>query len=41
MGMQIMNYRARIIGGSLKVDSGKPRGVTITCIFPLAEGKKR
>jgi PAS domain S-box-containing protein len=35
MGMQIMNYRARIIGGSLKVDSGGDRGVTITCRFPL------
>jgi PAS domain S-box-containing protein len=35
MGMQIMNYRARMIGGSLKVDSGEVVGVTITCVFPL------
>jgi len=35
MGMQIMNYRARMIGGSLKVESGQNRGVTIQCTFPL------
>jgi PAS domain S-box-containing protein len=35
MGMQIMNYRARMIGGSLKVESGEDRGVTIQCTFPL------
>ena len=40
MGMQIMNYRARMIGGSLKVESGEDRGVTIQCIFPLATGKE-
>jgi two-component system CheB/CheR fusion protein len=38
MGMQIMNYRARMIGGSLKVESGKTRGVTVTCLFPLKRG---
>jgi PAS domain S-box-containing protein len=37
MGMQIMNYRARMIGGSLKVESGGVRGIAITCIFPLAK----
>lgn len=40
MGMQIMNYRARMIGGSLKVESGRTRGVTITCLFPLARGAR-
>lgn len=40
MGMQIMNYRARMIGGSLKVESGGTRGITITCLFPLAKGKQ-
>jgi PAS domain S-box-containing protein len=39
MGMQIMNYRARMIGGSLRVESGD--GVTITCIFPTAIGNAR
>lgn len=35
MGLQIMNYRARMIGGSLKVETGGTSGVTITCHFPL------
>ena len=37
MGMQIMNYRARMIGGSLTVQSSGISGVTITCQFPLPE----
>jgi two-component system CheB/CheR fusion protein len=41
MGMQIMNYRARMVGGSLKVESGETRGVTITCLFPLTENERR
>jgi two-component system CheB/CheR fusion protein len=41
MGMQIMTYRARMIGGSLKVDSGETHGVTITCVFPLRRSDKR
>jgi PAS domain S-box-containing protein len=39
MGMQIMNYRARMIGGSLKVENGGVRGMAITCQFPLAKSK--
>ena len=38
--MHIMNYRARFIGGSLKVESGENRGVAITCLFPLANGMR-
>lgn len=38
MGMQIMNYRARMIGGSLKVENRELRGVIISCRFPLAGG---
>jgi PAS domain S-box-containing protein len=41
MGMQIMNYRARIIGGSLKVECGGNRGLAITCQFPLGRGKQK
>ncbi|MFZ0292058.1 MAG: PAS domain S-box protein [Candidatus Sulfotelmatobacter sp.] len=37
MGIQIMNYRARMIGGSLTVQPGGMFGVTITCEFPLPE----
>jgi len=35
MGLEIMNYRARMIGGLLKVESGEDRGVTIQCNFPM------
>ena len=41
MGMQIMHYRARMIGGSLTVRSGDMFGVTITCMFPLPEANLR
>ncbi|MGA8428782.1 MAG: PAS domain S-box protein [Candidatus Sulfotelmatobacter sp.] len=41
MGMQIMNYRARMVGGSLKVESGGIHGVTITCQFPLSSKDTR
>ncbi len=41
VGMQIMNYRARMIGGSLKVDSGPDHGVTVACNFPLAQEKEK
>jgi PAS domain S-box-containing protein len=44
MGMQIMNYRARMIGGVLKVESGEVDGVTVTCRFPvpkIPDGRKR
>jgi signal transduction histidine kinase len=37
MGMQIMHYRARMIGGSLKVGRGKTRGIAISCLFPLSK----
>ncbi len=35
MGMRIMNYRARIIGGALEVTSRPGTGTTITCTIPL------
>jgi signal transduction histidine kinase len=41
MGMQIMNYRARMIGGSLRVESGGSRGVVISCIFPVPRTTRR
>src|SRR5579862_8794928 len=41
MGLQIMNYRARMIGGSLTVQPGGTFGVTITCEFPLPEANLR
>jgi signal transduction histidine kinase len=35
MGLQIMNHRARIIGGSLSVQNGKRGGASVQCVFPL------
>jgi PAS domain S-box-containing protein len=40
LGMQIMSYRARMIGGSLEVQSGESRGVTIKCLFPLVKNRE-
>jgi signal transduction histidine kinase len=37
MGMQIMHYRARMIGGSLKVGGGGTRGIAVSCLFPLSK----
>jgi PAS domain S-box-containing protein len=34
-GLSIMNYRADMVGGSLKVQPNEGRGVTVTCMFPL------
>ncbi len=35
MGLHIMNYRAKMIGGALEVQPGKPRGTVVTCNFPI------
>ncbi len=35
MGMQIMNYRAKMIGGSLHVQKAGSRGTSVICQFPL------
>jgi PAS domain S-box-containing protein len=35
MGLNIMNYRARMIGGSLELGPGPGGGTAVTCIFPL------
>ena len=35
VGLNIMNYRADMVGGSLKVQSNPERGVTVTCTFPI------
>ncbi len=36
MGLHIMNYRAKIIGGVLETTEGKPHGTVVTCRFPIA-----
>ncbi|HLX83831.1 MAG TPA: PAS domain S-box protein [Terriglobales bacterium] len=40
MGLQIMNYRARMIGGSLKVESNGAPGVSVICLFPVASARE-
>jgi len=34
MGVHIMNYRARIIGGTLEIESTPGEGTTVTCTLP-------
>lgn len=36
IGLQVMDYRANLIGGTLKVISKKRRGVRVICYFPCA-----
>jgi len=37
MGLRIMQYRARMIGGTLKIGNGPDRGAIVTCAVPTAE----
>ena len=37
VGLSIMNYRADMVGGSLKVQPNEGRGVTVTCVFPIRD----
>ncbi len=34
MGLRIMDYRAKMLGGSLTLESMKPGGTTVVCRFP-------
>jgi PAS domain S-box-containing protein len=35
VGLSIMNYRADMVGGSVKVQANEGRGITVTCMFPI------
>jgi PAS domain S-box-containing protein len=35
VGLSIMNYRADMVGGSVKVQPNEDRGITVTCMFPI------
>jgi signal transduction histidine kinase len=35
VGLSIMNYRADMVGGSLKVQPNEGRGITVTCMFRI------
>jgi signal transduction histidine kinase len=38
MGLRIMKYRARMVGGTLEVRSGATGGVVVACSVPAGEG---
>jgi signal transduction histidine kinase len=35
LGMHTMDYRSRLVGGSLEVQALDPQGTSVTCLFPL------
>jgi PAS domain S-box-containing protein len=37
LGLRIMNYRAKMIGGSLSVQSKPNGGTVVKCLFPIAD----
>ena len=37
LGLRIMNYRAKMIGGSLNVQSSSNGGTVVRCMFPISE----
>ena len=39
MGLHLMNYRARMIGGSLQIQRAETGGTTVTCQFPIKDQK--
>jgi signal transduction histidine kinase len=43
MGLHLMSYRARMVGGSLEVQRQPMGGTMVTCLFPVTtmEGNKR
>jgi two-component system sensor histidine kinase UhpB len=41
MGMHIMNYRARMLGASLKVDPGETKGTVVVCTIQTAKVSKK
>ncbi|MGA7220381.1 MAG: ATP-binding protein, partial [Candidatus Sulfotelmatobacter sp.] len=36
MGLHLMNYRARMVGGSLEVQRRAEGGTVVTCLFPVS-----
>ena len=36
LGLRTMNYRAKMIGGSLSVQSSPNGGTVVSCLFPIA-----
>jgi PAS domain S-box-containing protein len=40
MGHHIMSHRAKMIGGTLDIQTCAPHGTVVTCIFPLGRDKR-
>ncbi len=40
MGLHIMGHRAKMIGGTLDIESRSPRGTVVRCIFPVHSSRK-
>jgi PAS domain S-box-containing protein len=38
LGLRIMRYRAQMMAGSLRIESARARGTTISCWFPVGAG---
>ena len=41
MGLQIMKYRADMIGGAVEICGENPQGTTVTCSFPLNDNDRK
>jgi two-component system CheB/CheR fusion protein len=40
LGLRIMSYRARMIGGALTLESSPTTGTTVRCTFPIADHRE-
>ena len=38
LGLRIMRYRAQMMAGSLRIESARARGTTVSCWFPKGAG---
>lgn len=38
LGLRIMRYRAQMMAGSLRIESARSRGTTVSCWFPVGSG---
>lgn len=36
LGLRLMRYRAEMIGGTFRVERGRPRGTTVRCVVPAS-----
>jgi signal transduction histidine kinase len=40
MGHHIMSHRAKMMGGSLDIQSRSPHGMAVTCMFPVRSAEQ-